>query len=160
MNANGFTKTIMPKNDIFFDSSALIAGIVSTQGAARVILLLAEDEKVQITVSEQVITEVECNIARKVPKALPYTRELILAANIRIVRDPQLEEVLLHQDWICHAADVSILVAAVCSRVDFLATLNTKHFLEDPQVAHRNGLCIGTPGDALVWVREQLSKTS
>ena len=122
-------------------------------------MLLAEDEKVQIIVSEQVITEVERNIARKVPKALPYARALILAANIRIVRDPHLEEVLQHQDWVSHAADVSILVAAVSSRVDFLATLNTKHFLEDPQVANRSGLRIGTPGDALAWVRKQLSKT-
>lgn len=160
MNASSFTKSIMPKNDIFFDSSALIAGIVSTQGAARAILLLAEDEKIRITVSEQVITEVERNIARKVPKALPFTRELILLANIRIVRDPQLEEVLLHQDWISHVSDVSILVAAVRARVDFLATLNTKHFLEDPQVANRSGLRIGTPGDALAWARKQLSKTA
>jgi hypothetical protein len=37
----------MGKNDIFFDSSALIAGIVSPQGAARALLLLAEDEKIR-----------------------------------------------------------------------------------------------------------------
>jgi hypothetical protein len=85
---------------------------------------------------------------------------LILVANIRIVRNPQLEEVLLRQDWISYVAEVSILVAAGRSRVDFLATLNTKHFIEDPQVAHHSGLRIGTPGEALVWVREQSSKTS
>ena len=148
----------MPKNDIFFDSSALIAGIVSNEGAARAILLLSEDEKLQITVSEQVISEVERNIERKVPNALPYARQLILAAKIRIVRDPQLQEVLLHQDWISHKADVPILVAAVRSGVEFLATLNTKHFIDDPKVAIQSGLRIGTPGDALAWVREQLSK--
>ena len=65
----------MPKIDLFFDSSALIAGIVSAQGAARVLLLLAEDEKILITVSEQVIAEVERNIARKAPKALQFARE-------------------------------------------------------------------------------------
>ena len=84
----------MGMNDIFFDSSALIAGIVSAQGAARALLLLAEDEKIQITVSEQVIAEVERNIARKAPKAVPFARELILRANIRILRDPSIEEVL------------------------------------------------------------------
>lgn len=149
----------MPKNDIFFDSSALIAGIVSALGAARALLLLAEDEKILVTVSEQVVTEVERNIARKAPMALPFARELILSAKIRIVRDPQLEDVLSHQDWIAHAADVPILVAAVRSRADFLATLNTRHFMDDPDVARRSGLRIGTPGDALAWVREQLSKT-
>jgi predicted nucleic acid-binding protein len=150
----------MPKNDIFFDSSAMIAGIVSAQGAARALLLLAEDEKILISVSEQVITEVERNIARKAPKAVSFARELILRANIRILRDPQLTEILEHQNWISHPADVPILVVAARARVDFLATLNIKHFIDDPEVSCRNSLRIGTPGDALAWVREQLSKTS
>ncbi len=150
----------MGKNDIFFDSSALIAGIVSAQGAARTLLLLAEDEKILISVSEQVIAEVERNIARKVPKAVQYARELILRANIRILRDPQIAEILDHQVWISHHADVPILVVAARARVDFLATLNTKYFIDDPEVSRRSGLRIGTPGDALAWAREQLSKTS
>ena len=150
----------MPKIEVFFDSSALIAGIVSEQGAARALLLLAEDEKILISVSEQVIAEVERNIARKVPKAVPLARELILRANIRILRDPQLSEILEHQAWISHPADVPILVVAARARVDFLATLNTKHFIDDPEVSRRSGLRIGTPGDALAWVREQLSRPS
>lgn len=150
----------MPKNDIFFDSSALIAGIISAQGAARALLLLAEDEKILISVSEQVIAEVERNIARKAPKAVPFARELILRANLRILRDPQLTEILERQDWINHPADVPILVVAARARVDFLATLNTKHFIDDPEVSRRSGLRIGTPGDALAWVREQLAKPS
>jgi predicted nucleic acid-binding protein len=150
----------MPKNDIFFDSSALIAGIVSAAGAARALLLLAEDEKIRLSVSEQVITEVERNIARKIPQALPFSRELILRAKIRILRDPAVEDVLSHLDWISHPADVPILVAASRARVDFLATLNTKHFMSDTEVSRRSGLRIGTPGDALIWVREQLSKAS
>lgn len=150
----------MPKNDIFFDSSALIAGIVSAQGAARALLLLAEDEKILISVSEQVIAEVERNIARKASKAVPFARELLLRANIRILRDPQISEILEHQDWIIHPADVPILVVASRARVDFLVTLNTKHFIDDPEVSRRSGLRIGTPGDALAWVRDQLSKPS
>jgi putative PIN family toxin of toxin-antitoxin system len=149
----------MIRNDVFFDSSALIAGIVSAQGAARALLLLAEDKKIFITVSDQVITEVERNIARKAPKALMFARELILNTNLRIVRDPPIEEVQAHQDWIRHPADVPILVAAVNARVDFLATLNSKHFIDDPDVSRQSGLRIGTPGDALAWVRQQFSKT-
>jgi hypothetical protein len=34
--------------------------------------------------------------------------------------------------------------------------MNSRHFLVHPQVAERSGLRIGTPGDALIWVREQL----
>lgn len=144
----------MRKSSLFFDSSALIAGIISSQGAARTLLLLAEDGRLSITISKQVVAEVERNIARKAPKALVLTRELILRANIRIVPDPQIEEVRQHQDWINHSADVPILVAAARARVDFLATLDTRHFIDDPGVARRNGLTIGTPGNVLSWVRD------
>lgn len=143
----------MKKAEIFLDSSALMAGIVSSQGAARVLLLLAEDEKIALLVSEQVIAEVERNIARKMPRALPLVREMILRANVQILRDPRPEEVQLRKNWISHAADVPILVAAAAAKVGFLATLNQRHFLDDPEVAKRSGLRIGTPGDALAWVR-------
>ena len=149
----------MPKCDIFFDSSALIAGIASATGASRALLLLAEDEKIIISVSEQVITEVERNIAHKVPKALPFSREMILRANIRILRDPPIEVILLHLDWISHQSDVPILVAASIARVDFLTTLNTKHFF-DPEVSRWSGVRIGTPANALAWVREQWSNSN
>jgi predicted nucleic acid-binding protein len=147
----------MPKNDLFFDSSALIAGIISSQGAARALLLLAEDEKIVITVSEQVITEVERNIARKAAKAAQFVRELILCTKIRIVRDPDIEEVFQDQGWMHHLSDVPILLAAVRAQVDYLATLNTKHFIDDLEESRRSGLRIGTPGDALAWVRGQLA---
>jgi len=100
---------------------------------------------------------VERNIARKAPKAVPLARELILRANLRILRDPPIDDVRKHQDWISHPADLPILVAAARARVDFLATLNTKHFINDPEVSRRSGLRIGTPGDALAWVRAQWS---
>jgi len=132
--------------------------IVSGQAAVRALLLLAEGEKIRITVSEQVITEVERNIARKAPKALLFSRELIRVANIQIVRDPQPEDVLLHLDWISHASVVSILVAAASSRVKFFTTLNSRDFLVDPQVVNRSGLRISMPGDAFTRVRKQLSK--
>ena len=149
----------MSNDVLFFDSSALIAGIVSSQGAARALLLLAENEKIDIIVSEQVIAEVERNIARKIPRALPFARELILHAKIRIIRDPRPEETLPCEAWIKHPPDISILAAASFARVDFLVTLNTKHFIDDPKVAHLSGLRIGTPGDALIWISNILSSS-
>lgn len=100
----------------------------------------------------------ELNIARKAPKAVPFTRELILRTNIHILRDPQISEILDHQDWTSHTADVPILAVAARARVDFLTTLNTEHSIDDPDVPRCSGLRIGTPGDALAWAREQLSK--
>ncbi len=52
--------------------------------------------------------------------------------------------------------DVSILLAAMQANVDYLATHNRRHFLDDPKVAERAGIRIGTPGDVLAWIRENL----
>lgn len=148
----------MPRANVFLDSSTLMAGIVSAQGAARALLLLGEDEKINLTVPEQVIAEVERTLARKAPRALPFGREAILSARTRIRRNPPAAEVAAHLDWTSHPADVPILVSAKADRVDFLATLNTRHFLDDPEVARRSGLRIGTPGDVLAWVRQRLAQ--
>ncbi len=55
------------------------------------------------------------------------------------------------------AVDVPIVLAAMQAKVDYLVTLNRKHFIDDPDVALKTGLRIGTPGDALRWVRGQIS---
>jgi predicted nucleic acid-binding protein len=146
----------MPRPKLFLDSSALFAGIVSPVGAARALLLLAEVGEIAVVVSEQVIAETERALARKVPQALPDLRQAIRQTGLAIVRDPLPEQVAAAQDWIAHPPDVPILVAAEQAGVDYLVMLNRKHFLEDPAVARSSGLRIGTPGDALAWVRARL----
>lgn len=146
----------MPGINLFLDSSALFAGIVSSEGAGRVLLLLGEAGKINLTISEQVVTETERAVARKVSKALPEVRLAILRSKSRIVHNPDPKEVREHLDWMKDPADVPILLAAMEAKVDFLVTLNRKHFLDDPRVAQRSGLRVGTPGDALEWVRRQL----
>lgn len=146
----------MPKPDLFFDSSALFAGVVSSKGAARALLLLAEGELVTLTVSEQVVTETEHAIARKVLDALPYYREALRSTGLRIVPDPSADQVEAHQGIIKHQTDVPIIVAAMKADVDYLTTFNRRHFIDDPEVAEKSGLRIGAPGEVLAWVRDRL----
>lgn len=147
----------MSEINLFLDSSALFTGIVSASGAARALLLLAETGHITITISEQVVTETERAIARKVPQALSDLRQAILASKAQIVHDPSPEDVRANLHLISHAADVPIILAVVQAKVDYLVTLNRKHFIDDPDVALQAGLRIGTPGDALIWVRGQIS---
>jgi predicted nucleic acid-binding protein len=146
----------MSKAKLFLDSSALFAGIASPSGAERVLLLLGETGQIALLVSEQVIAETERAVARKIPRVLPELRQTILKSGLLILPDPPAEVVLARLDWISHAADAPILVAAAQAEVDYLVTLNRKHFLDDPQAAVRSGLRIGSPGEALAWVRGQL----
>ena len=121
-------------------------------------LLLAEAELITIIVSEQAVAETERVLARKVPRVLPYYREVVRSTGMRIVRDPSPEEVETHKDIIAHQVDVPIVVAAMKAGSDYVVTHNRRHFLDDPGVATRSGLRIGTPADALRWVREQLAR--
>ena len=73
------------------------------------------------------------------------------------MNDPNQEAVVMHHDLIRHAADIPIVLAAMDAGVDYLVTLNRRHFIDDPEVARKSGLRIGTPGDALAWVRQQLT---
>lgn len=148
----------MPRPDLFLDSSALFAGVVSPSGAARALLLLAEAGSLTITISEQVVAETERAVAHKVPHALAYYRGALRSTGLRIVHDPSPEEVAAHDDIITHRADVPIVVAAMKTETDYLVTFNRRHFIDDASVAARSGLRIGTPGDALAWVREQLAR--
>ncbi len=143
---------------LFFDSSALFAGVVSTDGASRALLLLAEGGLMTVSVSEQVLVETERAVARKLPQALPTFREALRSTSLRIVPDPTPEQVMAHHNLISHQTDVPIVLAAMQARVDYLVTLNRRHFIDDPGVAVRSGLRIGTSGAALTWVRECLTR--
>jgi predicted nucleic acid-binding protein len=147
----------MSKPNIFLDSSALIAGAISETGAAHVLLQLGESEDILLTISEMVVVESERSMAKKSPRNLNDLRSLIKAANLRIVRNPSNKEVETNLYLIGDPNDVPILLAAIKAKVDYLATHNRKHFLDDPKVAERSGLKIGTPGDVLAWIRENLS---
>src|ERR1043165_8349595 len=121
----------MPKFNIFLDSSALIAGAISESGAAHVLLNLGESKDIVLTVSELVILESERSVARKSPRNLNDLRKLIKATNLRIVPNPSKEEVEANLYLINDPNDVPILVAAMKAKVDYLATHNRKHFLDD-----------------------------
>jgi predicted nucleic acid-binding protein len=146
----------MPKFNIFLDSSALIAGAISESGAAHVLLNLGESQDIILTVSEMVIVESERSMAKKSPNNLNDLRSLIRSSNLRIVDNPSNEEVEANLYLISDPKDVPILLAAIKAKVDYLATHNRKHFLEDPKVAESAGIKIGTPGDVLAWLRENL----
>lgn len=145
----------MSRAKLFFDSSALVAGAISPTGAARALLVLAETGLISIVVSEQVIAEAERAVARKAPRALSAYRRAVRVAVDRILRDPGLKAIEKHHKIIRHQADVPIVVSAMQGDVDYLVTLNRRHFIDDPTVAQLSGLRIGTPGDALDWLRRQ-----
>ncbi|HUS70657.1 MAG TPA: PIN domain-containing protein [Anaerolineae bacterium] len=140
---------------VFLDTSALLAGLASPRGASNKILALAEAGLLTLVVSEQVLVEAERNLEEKLPRGIPQCRRFLITCPLEKVPAPSASDVAMAKEMI-HAKDVSILVAAMNAQVDYLVTLNRKHFLDDPEVARRSGLRIGAPEDLLAWLRAQL----
>ncbi len=146
----------MKKVNIFLDSSALIAGIISETGAAHVLLQLGETKDILLTISEMVMEETRRSIAGKSPDNLNDVQKEIATSGIKIIPDPSNKEIQANLYLMDDPNDVTILLAAMKAKVDYLATHDHKHFLDNPKVAERSGLKIGTPGDVLAWIRENL----
>ena len=135
---------------IFLDSSVLIAGSASTQGASYAVILLAEIGLIKAVISNQVVEECERNLAKKLPQSLGVFRSIVSTINPEILSDPELSEVSSLMD-IIEPKDVPILGAALQGEGSCLLTLNTKDFT--PNVADRVGLKIQTPGQFIQEVR-------
>lgn len=147
----------MNKVNIFLDSSALVAGVISTTGAAHTLLMFGEDETIMLTVNEWVVSESEEALSRKSPKNIKNLRNSLLSSKVQIVPNPSDEEIQANLYLMDDPDDIPVLLAAIKAKVDYLATHDHKHFLNDPKVAEKAGLKIGTPGDVLAWIRENLS---
>jgi predicted nucleic acid-binding protein len=143
------------KPRVFIDTSALTAGLASPTGASHVILALAEGELITLVIAEEVLVEAERNLQEELPRALPEYRRFLAACPLERAAMPSVAEVAAAKEFI-HPKDAPILAAAMSLEVDYLVTLNRKHFLDDPEVARKSGLCIGTPGDFLAWFRKRL----
>lgn len=146
----------MNRVNIFLDSSALIAGVLSATGAAHTLLMFGEDETILLTVNEWVVRESEEALSRKSPKNIQALRRSLLTSKIQIIPDPSEEEIDANLYLIGDRDDVPVLLAAIKAKVDYLVTHDHKHFLDDPKVTERAGIKIGTPGDVLAWIRENI----
>ncbi len=119
---------------------------------------LAEGGHLRLIVSQQVLAETERSLRAKAPEVLGRYALLLREVNVEIVPDPEPRELSPYIALLPHREDVPILVAALKAKVDYLVTLNRKHFLEIPGLAEKVGLQMGTPGDFIAWYREHWLK--
>jgi predicted nucleic acid-binding protein len=144
---------------VFLDSSLIVAGIGSETGASGVVLDLCEAELVLPVISKQVVVEIDRAVSAKLPHLTGRLRNFLLSLRPILVEDFSLEHVneALQQ---VHAKDASILAAAKEAGVDYLVTLDRKHFLAArPKVQLVPPVV--SPGEFLqlfeAWCRETMS---
>jgi len=149
-----------PKPRIFLDTRALFAGTWSEEGGARMLLRLGEAGAIELLISPQVLAELQGALARKAPKTLPVAAVLLDRAAGTVVPAPDKEHLQLAEALISHPGDAAVVAAAWQASSDFLATLDRQHFLENSSLIAAVPFVIGTPGDALAWIRAQFRRQS
>ncbi|MGQ9626466.1 MAG: PIN domain-containing protein [Anaerolineae bacterium] len=145
---------------VFLDTSALFAGIWSGEGGARLILKLGEARAIYLLLSSQVLSEIEGALRRKAPDLLGLLTLLLDRSGVEIVPTPEPKVVKESQALITHPGDARVLAVAWAAGVDYLVTLNQKHFLDNPGLKEAVPFPIGTPSDFLAWYREQLASNA
>ena len=137
---------------VFVDADVLFAGSASpsTHSASNVVLHMGEITLLNCITSQQVVTEVERNLAEKLHDKLPEFR-LIVGRSLKVVVDPMPIDLAPHVGQ-ADPKDLPILVAALREDCSHLLTFNVRHFT--PQAG-----CISVqrPGAFLLDVRHRLS---
>jgi len=150
-------KKPIQKIKVFIDTSVLIAGVASLTGASAAVLDLCEAESIQMVISRQVLVEADRNFSAKLPGLVDQFRQFIRNLAPLMVEDPPSAAVERAAGLI-DRKDAAILAAAIESKVEFLITLDKKHFLK--QKVQRNlPIEICTPSDFLriferLWFQE------
>ena len=114
---------------VFLDSNVILSGLLSDTGAPRLILDLLSMELPGLAAAtgRYNVIEIERNIRRKAPKALPVYQEYFPKLRIEIVPVPSPADVKKHSGIIADK-DTPVLVSAINGAADFLVTGDKKYF--------------------------------
>lgn len=131
----------------------LFAGAASVSGASHAVLQLGELGIIDLCLPTQALDEVERNLRRKLPAALPAFRTLAEQCTTPLPMASQAAPGRLARAGEADPKDAPILAAALAGRCAWLLTFNVRDFQ-----THR--LRVSEPGPFLEALRTQLTSLS
>ena len=145
---------------MFLDSNVLLSGLFSDKGAPRLILdLLALDLPILTgATGEYNLMEVERNLVKKMPKALPLYRKYLPKLGLEIVELPTREAVKALGGAIAEK-DLPVLASAIACRADYLITGDKKDFAALKRSQQKYKLAIASPSEFVDEIVPELLKT-
>ncbi len=141
--------------EVFFDTSVLVAAILSSTGGARLLLKLGEAGAIRVVVGPRVLAELDGVLVRKAPDARLTVALLLDAARVAVGPEADDRHQAAATAWISYAPDAQVLAEALAADVDYFVTLDRAHFLDNEALAAAP-FRVGTPGACIAWLREQL----
>jgi putative PIN family toxin of toxin-antitoxin system len=143
---------------VFLDTNVLIAGLASRTGASAAILDLGEAEEILVVMSQHVLVEADRVFLAKFPHLIDPFRKFVKNLAPLLIDDPKPQAV--HEaSKVIEPDDAPILAAVKSESIDYLVTLNTKHF-KTAQVRDYLPTPIVTPGEFLVAFRRFWERAS
>jgi predicted nucleic acid-binding protein len=144
---------VNPAPHLFLDASVFIAAAGSMTGGSSLVLEICRHGKAKAKTSHLVLLEAERNIQAKLgSNALLRFYQEIVSIDTEVVKTPTQREIS-SQKRIIHPKDAHVLAAALKGNVNFLLTLDRKHFLSPKVTQARLPFQIMTPSDFLkLWV--------
>ena len=114
---------------VFLDSNVLLSGLFSDKGAPRVILDLLTLNLPMLTGStgRYNFLEVERNLKKKMPQALPLYHKYLPKLGLEVVALPSKEQIKTMARAIAEK-DVPVLASAIACNADYLITGDKKDF--------------------------------
>ncbi len=134
---------------IFLDSNVILSGLVSWRGAPRLILdILSLDLPALAGLTGRYnLIEIERNIGKKMPEALPVYRRFLPKLKLEVISVPSLEELAPFRGAVGDK-DLPVIVSAVNGQADYFVT-GDKNLIS--QIGQKEGFPFKTvsPADLL-----------
>lgn len=133
---------------VFIDSSVLIAAAISPKGSARDLILSSFRGEVKVVISDLVLEEVERNLSKKTPKALPAFQLFKEVLNPEIVSPKK--SLVQKVAKIVDIKDAPIVAGAVQAKADYLVSFDRKHILQHKEDIEANfKIKVSTPDEVI-----------
>jgi predicted nucleic acid-binding protein len=133
---------------VFLDSNVLLSGIFSDKGAPRIILdLLALDLPVLVGATGRYnLMEVERNLKKKMPEALPLYHSYLPKLGLEVVALPT-QDTVRSMAGVIAEKDTPVLASAIACGAQYLITGDKKDFTRLKKGQERYNLTIVSPAE-------------
>lgn len=133
---------------VLLDTSVVIAGILSPEGGAGAILEACRLGLIELHLTPGIISEATEKFLGKFPELAQLFEKTLKELNPKVIADPPPKTIRQAAKIIADPDDAPILAAAQNTPVDYLITLDIKHFLTE-KVKDAATFSIVTPGKFL-----------
>ncbi len=140
---------------VFVDTNVLIAGLLSQTGASAHLLDLGDAGDIDLVLTRYVLTEFNQVVTKKFPHATERYYAFLKDFRFELQADPPQTRVRAAEAAITDPGDAPILAAAKLASVDYLVTLDVRHF-HTPRARAYLPIPILTPAEFLAVFRDFL----